>query len=373
MRVLYDSIVFSDQTFGGISRYFVELMNNLPDRWKYDLSLLASENAYLSLLRNPQRHIGLKHFPEHRKLYKLINGYSDRSKLRRGNYDIFHTTGFTPYYLGMAKSPVVITVHDMIYLDNHRSGNLKKEVFENVERTILTADHIIAISRNSRRELLERFPAIPECRVSVVHHGVDIPPENPPKPAWLPERYILFVGQRGGYKNFDIFFEAFSRLAAKDDTLQLVCTGRPFSRSELEKIASHGLLGRVSSRFVKSEEMAAVYAAALCFVFPSKREGFGMPILEAFASRCPVILSDTSCFPEIAGEAGVYFNPDSIDEIEKKIASVIYDGHYRQEITARGMKALDNYSWQKTAAATAEVYDKVIGRSEEVISRSHKS
>lgn len=361
MNVLYDSIVFSDQTFGGISHYFVELMNNLPAPWSYDLSLLASENAYLPLLRHPKPHISLRHFPEHRKLYKLINGVADRQALRKGNYDIFHTTGFTPYYLGRVKAPTIITVHDMIYLDNYREGHLKKEVFDNVERTILSADHIIAISQNTRRELLEHFPQIPENRVSVVYHGVDISGDIVAGPEWLPKKYILFVGQRGGYKNFDIFFEAFSRLAAADSDLHLLCTGREFNRSELGKIAALGLSDRVICKFVKAEEMPGLYANAGCFAFPSKREGFGMPILEAFAENCPVVLSDASCFPEIAGNAGIYFDPNSIDEIEKKLYVATYDEPFRRKHIQLGREILKNYSWQKTAAQTAEVYKKVIG------------
>jgi len=360
MKVLYDSIVFSDQTFGGISHYFVELMNNLPAPWDYRLSLWASENEYLKLLDKPCRHIPLRHFPEHRKLYRAINARADRRNISKGGYDVFHTTGFTPRLLPMSKAPVVATVHDMIYLDNYRNGHLKREVFENVEKTILAADHIIAISRNTRRELLEHFPQISGERVSVVYHGVSLPEgELLPLPG-MPDNYVLFVGQRGGYKNFSTFLRAFSILADEDKTLQLVCTGRSFGKGEREEICRLGLAGRVVSKFIDAFDMPALYANARCFVFPSKAEGFGMPILEAFASGCPVALSNASCLPEIAGEGGVYFNPDDPEEMAMKISGIIFDEKFRLFMIDRGREKLSEYSWTKTAALTAEVYNKVI-------------
>lgn len=360
MKVLYDSVVFSDQTFGGISHYFVRLMNSLPAAWDYRLSLLASENEYLSLLRRRCPHITLRHFPEHRKLYRLINGFADRRNAAAGGYDVFHATGFTPWYAGRIKSPVVITVHDMIYLDNYREGLLKKEVFDNVEKTIRGADHIIAISEHTRRALLGHFSGISPDKVTVVHHGVDIPSGTLLPLAGIPDNYILFVGHRGGYKNFDTFLEAFAMLAAKDSDIQLVCTGKSFSRGERERIAALGLDKRIHSRFIDAIDMDALYANARCFVFPSRKEGFGMPVLEAFAAGCPVVLSDTSCFPEVAGDGALYFSPDDPEDMACRISSVVYDDGFRDEMVKKGTAMLSRYSWEKTAARTAAVYESLL-------------
>lgn len=361
MKVLYDSDVFSNQTFGGISRYFVELINNLPAEWTPKISLWASENEYLGLLRKPHRHIPLRHFPEHRKLYRAINGISDRRLLKKGDYDIFHTTGFNSYFLDRVKTPYVATVHDLIYLDNYRAGTLKKEIVDHIEKVTLNADHIIAISEATRRELLEAYPQIDPERVDVVYHGFAEPAPGLKAPLWLPQNYLLYVGQRGGYKNFDNFFNAFSLLARRDDSLRLLCTGRPFSRAEREKIARAGLEERVDCRFVATEELDAVYAGARAFVFPSRKEGFGMPILESFAAGCPVILSEASCLPEVAGNAGLYFNPDSPEDMAEKIGKVIYDDNFRELKIAEGRERLKGFSWEKCGRETAAVYNKTLG------------
>ena len=361
MKVLYDSDVFSNQTFGGISRYFVELMNNLPQEWTPELSLWASENEYLSLLNHPKRYILLRHFPEHRKLYRAINGISDRRLLKKGDYDIFHTTGFNPYFIDRVRTPYVATVHDMIYLDNYRAGTLKKEIVDGIEKVIFNADRIIAISESTRRGLLEAYPQINPDRVDVVHHGFAPPCVDLSAPTWLPRNYLLFVGQRGDYKNFDNFFKAYTILARRDETLRLLCTGRPFNRGERDMIARSGLESRIDCRFVPTDQLDAVYAGARAFIFPSRKEGFGMPILESFAAGCPVILSDASCLPEVAGNAGVYFNPDSPEDIAEKIGKVIYDNNFRDTKIAEGRERLKSFSWEKCGRETAAVYNKTLG------------
>lgn len=359
MNVLYDSHIFSEQTFGGISRYFVELINNLPAEISPHLSLIASENAYLKFLNSKPHTFPLRHFPEHRKLYYFINGIADRLNLRKGGYDIFHPTGFNPYFIGKTKSPVVVTVHDMIY---HHGLNPRKhtaEIIENMRATTLAADRIIAISEATKRSILE-FYDVDESKIDVIYHGFNPDIHIAKKPAYCPRRYILYVGHRGGYKNFETLLNAFSIIAERDRSLQLMCTGRSFSKSEKARIAQLGLLSRCVCRFIPEEDMGAVYANAECFVFPSRMEGFGMPILESFAAGCPAILSDSSCFPEIAGEAGIYFNPDDADALALEIEKAISDINFRNEKIDAGKERLKLFSWKKTGIKTAETYKKTL-------------
>ena len=359
MNVLYDSHIFSEQTFGGISRYFVELMNNLPDSWTYNLSLLASENDYLSLLKKKKSVIPLRHFPEHRKLYYFINSFADKNSLKRGKYDVFHPTGFEPYFINRVKSPVVVTVHDMIYHHGLNPGKHSAEIMENMRKTTLAADRIIAISEATKRSILQ-FYDIDETKIDVIHHGFTPVSGDAAPLSYCPKRYILFVGQRNGYKNFETLLEAFSVIARKDKSIELMCTGKHFGKDELQKMADLGISDRCHCKFIPSADMYALYANALCFVFPSKMEGFGMPVLESFAAGCPVILSDRSSFPEIAGEGGIYFNPDDADELVRKIEQTIGDESFRTRMISSGLKELKRFSWSETGRKTAETYQKAI-------------
>ncbi len=359
MNILYDSHTFSEQTFGGISRYFVELMNNLPEGCSYRLPLYASENIYLPLLKKQQSYVPLRHFPEHRKLYYFINGIADRKALAGGGYDVFHPTGFDPYFIDRVKSPVVVTVHDMIYHHGLNPGKHTAEIMENMRRTTLRADRVIAISRATKEGIM-KFYDIPEEKIDVIHHGFTPTVGDTSPLPYCPERYILFVGHRGGYKNFDTLLNAFSIVAKSDRMLHLVCTGRPFSGQEQKRIEALGLKDRCVNRFIPDKDMAALYANAECFVFPSKMEGFGMPVLESFAAHCPVILSDASCFPEVAGDGGIFFNPDDADELADKILLTINDVDFRRRKIAAGDKELQRFSWRKTGILTAETYKKAI-------------
>ncbi|MBD5197314.1 MAG: glycosyltransferase family 4 protein [Bacteroidales bacterium] len=361
MKVLYDSHIFSEQTFGGISRYFVELMNHLPTGVDPLLSLWASENDYLPTLKNAPRTIPLRHFPEHRKLYYFLNGIADKRALAKGGYDVFHPTGFSPYFIDRVKSPVVVTVHDMIYHHGLNPGKHTPEIIENMHKTTMAADRVIAISQATKESIL-KFYDIDESKIDVIYHGfTPVATADTPRPPYLPERYILFVGHRGGYKNFETLLSAFSIIACKDKNIQLLCTGRGFNKKELSRIADLGLSSRCQCRFIPSAEMSAVYANAECFVFPSKMEGFGMPILESFAAKCPAIISNVSCLPEIGGNGAIYFNPDDAEELAETILRTINDRAFRLEKISLGEKELKRFSWDKTALQTADTYLKAIG------------
>lgn len=359
MRVLYDSHTFSEQTFGGISRYFMELMNHLPREVSYHLPLYASENIYLPLLKKKHRYFPLRHFPEHRKLYYFLNGFADRKALDRGNYDIFHPTGFDPYFIERVKSPVVVTVHDMIYHYGLNPGKHTAEIIDNMTRTTLRADRVIAISKATKDGVM-KFYNIPEDKIDVIHHGFTPSSGSTDPLPYCPERYILFVGHRGGYKNFDTLLKAFSLISGSEPSLNLLCTGRPFSNQELQRISSIGLKDRCIHHFIPDNDMYSLYANAECFVFPSRMEGFGMPVLESFAARCPVVLSDASCFPEVAGKGGIFFNPEDPDELAEKIRLTIGDSIFRTKKIEAGLKELQRFSWEKTAIATAATYKKAI-------------
>jgi glycosyltransferase involved in cell wall biosynthesis len=209
---------------------------------------------------------------------------------------------------------------------------------------------------------LKFHPQIPEEKISVIHLGTswnivencELTNESKEK-----QNYILFTGARTFYKNFNNFIYAVAPLLAKYN-LQLKCTGKPFENSESDLLKQQKIFDRTSVQFANEDELKELYANALCFVFPSLYEGFGIPILEAFACGCPLALSNASCFPEIAGNAGIYFEPESVENMREKIESVICSESLRNSLAIKGFERLKAFSWARCAEQTAKVYENCI-------------
>lgn len=355
MRVLYDHQAFEMQRFGGISHYFNELIRSV--KAEVHLSLFLSNNYYI----HDKCRISVPSLPYKslKSVVKASNRWYSRQAIRAGAYDLFHPTYYNPYFLSeIGRKPFVLTVHDMNHeLFPHLFRDAGKMIAWKKE-TIQRASHIIAISENTRRDIIDLYKVAPE-QITVIYHGVgDFRQES--KGLDLPERYLLYVGARGGYKNFDRLLLAFKALTAEDDSLHLVCVGKPFKKREWEHCGELGVADRVRVMQVDTDGLGQIYRQALLFVYPSLYEGFGIPILEAYANHCPVALSRASCFPEIAGKAGAYFEPESVESIRDTIAGLLQATDKRKELVQAGEIRLERYSWQKTAQLTEQVYRQVL-------------
>ena len=249
----------------------------------------------------------------------------------------------------------------MIYerLPEFFSKEQRDIIFKQKKQVITQADRVIAISQNTKQDIIDLLHIAPE-KIDVIYHGTNMQKPIQKKSAILPKRYILYVGTRYPYKNFDRFAKAFSLLSSKDKDLYVIYTGSPFSINEKNLFESLNISRKVIQIQASDALLYTLYNQAEAFVFPSLYEGFGIPILEAYACHCPVIISNTSCFPEIASDAAAYFNPYSEIEIADAIANVIYNQTLRAELIYKGAEQLKLYSWEKAALQTKEVYQKVM-------------
>lgn len=351
MKILFDNQVFSWQKFGGISRYFVELMKNF-NNVDCILPFTFSNNVYL---RNK---LQLPDFRGVYRIYGTIDKYSSMLSLK-GDYDVFHPTYYDPYFLRYLHKPYVITVHDMIH--EKFSNQIKDYTTIEYKRKVITnADKIIAISENTKKDIIDIY-GINEDKISLVYHGLTSVSSTNIKPIEnIPNNFILFVGQRDGYKNFERFLKAFQVVHEKCPDINLVCTGAKFKESEMHMINVLNLNSVVNQIYVSDNQLLYLYKKAICFVYPSLYEGFGMPILEAFSAGCPVALSNTSCFPEIARNGGLYFNPYEIDSIADAILKISEDSHLRNDLIVKGEEELKRFSWSKAADETLAVYQTLI-------------
>lgn len=358
--VLYDFQTFRMQRFGGISRYFCEIIRRL--HIQYDISVRYTVNYYLTTWNLGNHHIPLfrfiyKHYSKHfeKKNYKLTL----KLLQKKGNY-IFHPTYYDPYFLKyIGNTPYVITVHDMIYEKFSDMLPNSETVIRQKKEVITHANHIIAISENTKKDIIDLLH-IDEKKIDVIYHGTSMKAFSGKPKLKLPDTFILYVGDRMAYKNFNRFIEVFAKLKHEYPNLYIVCTGRSFKKAERPLIDNLNLWDRIIHIKASDKQLNELYGRALCFVYPSLYEGFGIPILEAYACHCPVVLSNTSCFPEIAGNAGCYFDPYSKESMYTAIKSVIDDKQKRKALIEAGSERLKLFSWDKAAQETEAVYRKVL-------------
>ncbi len=381
MKVLYDHQTFELQIFGGISRYFIELLRN-KSGFQVDLALKRSSNMYLvpdepwcdgvSIREDVfERALAGVEFRGkgriHQVLRKLrlvvdpsgVNRRNSLENINRGAYDVFHPTYYDPYFLeSIGRKPFVTTVFDMIH-------EVYPEYFFACDRTSVhkrllceRAARIIAISNTTKTDLI-RFFGIREDKIDVIHLASSLSPATPSpgKAIRTPRRYILFTGNRILYKNFMFFLQAIAGILHQDRDLCVVCTGPAFSIDELDSFDALGVRDQVTHVSADDEHLGELYRNAEIFVFPSLYEGFGMPLLEAFSCRCPVVASDTAIFREIGGDAVSFFRPKDPVSISDAVRSMLEDRALRDEMVKRGIERNREFSWRRTTEKTFRTYE----------------
>lgn len=364
MNILYDHQIFTIQRFGGVSRYFYELIKYFQsdEIFHAKMPMLLSRNHYFSegkiaghLSFSPRIHIKGEY-----AIYSWINELSSKAQLSLGQYDILHPTYFDPYFLNYLNGkPFVLTIYDMIHEKFPQLYSVRDKDSDHKKLLASKADRIIAISENTKTDIIDILK-VEENKIDVVYLGNSLTSSEKRSPDRPSEDYILYVGNRNRYKNFVSFIRAASKIAI-DSGLKIICAGGlGFTRAEKHLFAELGLENRVEQHPAHDQLLAELYQNALFFVFPSLYEGFGLPLLESFACGCPVACSNTGSLPEVAGDAAVYFDPYSEISIASAIMSLAEDVSLRSSLKQEGTKRLEKFSWKATAQRTKAVYEKVL-------------
>lgn len=356
MKVLYDHQIFTWQKFGGISRYFSELIRNSSNKFETVVSGIFSENEYIQDLNLYKRFPISKNFKGKSRLIQTVNLNNSKKQINNRDFDIFHPTYYDTYFTDIkSDKKLVITVYDMIHELYHDLINDEKIIADKT-KLINHADAIIAISESTKNDILKLFPNINPEKIFITYLGNSFPISEKKE---TKKNYILFTGQRFEYKNFTKFIEAVAPLLNKYD-LKLICTGKPFNREEVDLFDSLSIRDRVEQMYVNDMELQKLYNDALVFVFPSLYEGFGIPVLEAFSSGCPLVLSNKSSLPEIAKDGGYYFDPLSISDMRNKIEDVICSKTLQDELILKGYDRLKDFSWERCSEQTYDVYQSLM-------------
>ena len=290
------------------------------------------------------------------------------SVIKRAGIDLL----FSPANIAPSRHrmPSVATIHDMIPFE-------RPECFKAIElaalkkffsSTIRTSDRIITVSDHARTALLERFD-IDKARVVTIHNGVDprFKDDNRFKAKGLKlfggksaAPYILAIASDKPYKNIEGLLRAYKTLRDREAVAEnLVIAGNPggLKKGFLSLIEALGLSASVSfAGFVSDEELVYLYSGASLFVFPSVFEGFGLPVLEAYACGTPVAASNAASIPEAVGDAGLIFDPGSDEDIAEKMRIVLKNDKVREDMIVRGLKRAGVMSWQRAAIETLGVF-----------------
>lgn len=366
VRVVYTHDIFSRQATGGISRYFAELIRGVAAaaesrvlaglHWNRHLAEVPAADVRGRLLGRPAgRLLGT--------VVRTANRLWQEFALPGGRDTVIHHTyyGFTS---PARQGRLVVTVHDMIpELFAPSSPSARQAGLRLAKRlSCRRAERVIAVSENTKRDLCERYD-LAEDRVDVIPHGNPLAhlagrefdrPHGPP--------YLLYVGNRSGYKNWSRLVEAIAGSPSPRDSLDLVCFGGgPLQPDEARLIARAGMTGRVHMTAGGDEALAAYYRHAVAYVCPSLYEGFGLPCVEAMGFGCPVVCADRGSLPEVVGPAGIYFDPEDTDSIRQAVERAAFDGAAAKRLKPLMAERERNYRWSRTVAATIDTYRRAAG------------
>jgi len=370
MKILYDHQIFTQQKYGGISRYFFELIKRFDgNEDSCKVATIFSDNEYynknfnsklIELLPNfdfkgKRRIMGYLGYLNYRKSFKQI---------QNGDFDVFHPTYYDKYFLDKVnKKPFVVTFYDMIhekFSNQFESLKLDTKIFENKRRLLEHSNKIIAISETTKKDIIEYFD-VDSSKIDVVYLGNSLQYFDIGNFRLVVEDYILFVGNRGTYKNFNFFVTNITSLLISNN-LKLICAGGGiFNQEELALFQQLKLEDRVIfKQIINNDSLANYYFHALFFCFPSLYEGFGIPVLESFACGCPALLSTGGSLPEIGGDAALYFNPTNSDSLEIAASKLINSQSLRESLKEKGYSRLKEFSWDKTYQEHLDVYKSII-------------
>lgn len=365
MRVFFDDQIFSEQAYGGISRYFAELareLDQLPETTVRISSPLCTNHYARELSGSLLTGYPLPASIKAGRLIRNINRLVSIPVARRFRPDVLHET----YYWNRRhpvrpKLGVVTTVHDMIHERFPNEFVHHALTSERKQQSVREADLVICDSENTRRDLVD-ISGIDPRKTRVVHLGVDHlrVPERNPEPI-LDRPYVLYVGQREGYKNFERLLEAFATSANLSTHFRLVCFGGgPLSPNERNRARRLGLTeDALLFKSGSDDVLVGLYRQAELLVYPSLYEGFGIPPLEAMSFGCPVASSQVSSMPEVLGDAAHYFDPEDVGSIQHAIEHVLGNPSVAEDLKQRGRRHARRFTWAETARKTLAAYQEL--------------
>jgi glycosyltransferase involved in cell wall biosynthesis len=362
-------------TYTGIGRYVTELVTRVP--------VLDQNNAYIIFLRPED----LQSFVIPSANVTAVSGIStiyniqEQTTFRRivegQHLDLLHVPHFNAplWYRGK----LILTIHDLIQAFFASTTTLRahiKKIGYNfaIKHNVKKAYQVITVSEHTKHDVA-RWCKIDEDRIAVIHNGVSdkfcrtkLDPKRMQEILTgygIKQPYLLYVGLHSPHKNLARLIETMAILRRCKSEVQLVLAGKedarytPWLREQVNKLG----LGQnvVFTGYVDDSMLTTLFLSAALFVFPSLYEGFGLPPLEAMACGVPVVSSQATSLPEVLGEAAVFFDPTSIDNMADKITEVLDDPEQRSAMVQKGHEQTKRFRWERMAEETLRVYREAMG------------
>lgn len=356
----------------GSAEYCFELLVNLNNIDKTNNYIIYIPESPTSDMPKEQDNWHYK-IVRPRKLWTLF-GLSLEFLFKKSKVDIFFSpTHYLPIFVPFKS---VVSVLDVSYLQ-YPALFKKRDLYQLNNWTkfsVKKANKIFTISKASKNDII-RVYQVPAEKIVVTYPGIKgvssskyqvVSMDVIRKKYGIKGDYILFVGTIQPRKNIARLIEAFSKISNIKNLISkisLIIVGKKGWLYEgiLEAPKKFNIQNQVKFLdFVSNEDMPALYKHALFFILPSLYEGFGLPVLEAMKYGCPVITSNISSLPEAGGEAALYVNPESVEDIVSKMQLLIKDENKRREMVEKGYKQAKKFSWEKTAKETLEVLEEVV-------------
>ncbi|OGY23040.1 MAG: hypothetical protein A2126_01840 [Candidatus Woykebacteria bacterium GWB1_45_5] len=376
MKVVIDARFYGPEG-AGLGKYVEKLLEYLEQ--------LDKETEYFIFLRKENFHLYKPTAPNFKKVLADARWYSLKEQvllpitLAKIKPDLTHFAHYNIPFFWAGK--FIVTIYDLTKTEfGKQASNIKnpavyltKQTIYNLvlKRAIKNSLKIIAGSESTKNKLISWFK-VDDKKIKTIYAGPDelfvdnektINTEEVKEVAnryHIQQPFVIYVGNAFPYKNLVIVLRALKLL---DKKISFVYTS---SRNVfVDKLAAQakelGVGNRlITTGFVPNEHLAALYKLAACLVFPSLSEGFGLPGVEAMASRCPVVCSDIDVFKEVYNEAALYFDPNSASDLTNKINLVINGSDLRKDLINKGLEQAGKYSWRKLAIETLGLYKKVI-------------
>jgi glycosyltransferase involved in cell wall biosynthesis len=335
----FDNIIYTLQKNGGASLFWSELTTRVENDARFKVKYTNGSN--------------------HTRLFPV---YSDS--------DIFHSSHFRTSF--PMKSKVISTIHDLTYEKGLIATSRMGKMLNTWERknSVKRSDIIVCISENTKREMLDIYPCTSRKTIHVILHGCSFnrnklvsikTTKRLIESAEKLDKFVLYVGARYSYKNFNSALVGFSKSILSKDGFSLICTGASFNQTETAFIQKLGLAGKIFVLDnVTSIELSYLYQNAFALIYPSTYEGFGLPPLEAMSSGSPVIAANKSSIPEVVGNAGILIDDIENPEAIARALENLLDNQTRDTLILKGLERAKLFTWEKAAEAYMQAYQSAV-------------
>ncbi len=358
MKIIFSNTIFFEQKTGGISRYFVNLLEYLTKQKVKSLIIAPlSKNLYLKNLKKNKISFYINRFPNWRILQKINNFFFKYISFKyRPN--IVHETYYNKENLEFFKNKIkIITIYDLIH-EKFKKKYSNRKVPNKID-IVHYSDHFICISKKTQKDFISYYKISPK-KTSVVYLGADhlkkkfkkfkkIRPIN--------EKYILFVGARDRYKDFKVLAKSINS-SNKLKNYKIVCFGGGrFTNKELKDY-------KIGENFINIDGddllLRNLYLFAEVFINTSSYEGFGLPNLEAMSLGCPVITSDFEVFREVGSSSCLYFKMKNHKSLKNQIYKVLYKPNIKKKLILSGYKRSKKFTWENCGKKTIKIYKSLL-------------